>query len=222
MDVVTRSRVRRVLVLLGAAVLVLMVSVPAAFGQEVTGGCSATINGRTPDTLDIKHPLVVAKGDTVVLTGQVPAVAGTGPILSETRITVEVGGDIPVATAGGDGPFWGGTVEIPDVLTSLAPGVYKVKGTATSSGWVCTGSGYIKIEGGPVTAAMGVGLAVGAAGLVATVGARRTKQTQVFQQGQTPAAVDTKAQLAADAATFGLFLLLVLLVGFLDPSWVVF
>ena len=161
--------------LMTAAVTVLLFAllIPAALAQEVTGGCSATVNGRTPDTLDIKHPLVVAEGDTVDLTGQVPAAAGAGTILSETRISVEVVGDVPVASASGDGPLWGGTVEIPDVLTKLAPGVYRVKGTAEGSGWVCTGSGYIKIEGGPATVAMGIGVVAAGAGLVAAVGSRR-------------------------------------------------
>lgn len=205
---------------LAAALLVVLV--PAALAQGVTGGCSATVNGQTPDTLDIKHPLLVAEGDTVTLTGQVPAAAGSGTTVSETRIYVEVVGDVPVATAEGDGPFWGGTVEIPDVLTKLAPGVYRVKGTAEGSGWICTGSAYIKVEGGPITAATGIGAVAAAAGVAAAVGSRRTKETQIFQQGDgVPATPDTKAQLTADLATLGLFLLLVVLLGFVDPSWVV-
>lgn len=218
----TGKRLVRVLALSGVTVILLALAIPTALAQEVTGGCRATVNGRTPDSLDIKHPLVVAEGDTVDLTGEVPAAAATGTVQSETRITVEVVGDIPVATTSGDGPFWGGTVEIPDVLTKLAPGVYKVKGTAEGSGWVCTGSGYIKVEGGPATVAMGIGAVTAVGGLVAAAGSRRTKHTQIFQQGQGPAgAIDTKAQVAADLAVLGVFLLLVVLLGFIDPSWVV-
>jgi hypothetical protein len=215
---------RRVLISLVGAVVVLMMLVPPALAQEVTGGCSATVNGQSLDTLDIKHPLIVAKGDVVALTGSVPASAGSGSITSETRIYVEVVGDIPVATEPGTGPFWGGTVEIPEVLTSLAPGVYKVKGTAEGSGWLCTGSAYIKIEGGPLTAATAVGAVAAAAGTAAAIRAVKPKKGQVFYEGGpggegvTP---ETSTRWAADLVTFGLFALLVALMGFIGPSWVV-
>ena len=215
---------KRPLILSGAFLLTMLVMIPAVLAQEVTGGCSATVNGRTLDTLDIKHPLVVAKGDTVALTGQVPNAAGGGNVSSETRIFVEVVGDVPVATEPGDGPFWGGTVEVPDVLTSLAPGVYKVKGTAEGSGWLCTGSAYIKIEGGPVTAAAAIGVVAAGAGTAAAIGASRSKETQVFHQAGETAAPrpDTGARYTTDVVTFGLFILLAFLVGFVGPSWVVF
>lgn len=216
---------RRVLISLVGAVVVLTMMIPAALAQEVTGGCSATVNGRTIDSLDIKHPLIVAKGDVVTLTGAVPASAGSGNITSETRIYVEVVGDIPVATEPGTGSFWGGTVEIPDVLTSLAPGVYKVKGTAEGSGWLCTGSAYIKIEGGPLTAAAAVGGVAAAAGIVTAIRAVKPKKGQVFYEGGPPGGEgvtpETSTRWAADVVTFGLFALLVALVGFIGPSWVV-
>jgi hypothetical protein len=216
---------RRVLILLAGAVVMLMMLIPPALAQEVTGGCSATINGQTLDTLDIKHPLVIAKGDVVVLTGAVPAAAGTGNITSETSIYVEVVGDIPVATEPGSGPFWGGTVEIPEVLTSLAPGVYKVKGTAEGSGWVCNGSAYVKIEGGPLTAAAAVGAVAAVAGVAGAIRAVKPKKGQVFYEGDSPgaeaASPETSTRWVADVVTFGLFALLVALVGLLGPSWVV-
>ena len=123
------------IVLFGLAVVL---AAPAALAQGIEGNCSATVNQRTLDTLDIKHPLIVEKGDSVALTGAIPPGAEPGP--SQTKIYVEVGADIPVANEPGDGSSWGGTVTVPEVLTSLAPGVYKVKGTATGSGWLCSGS----------------------------------------------------------------------------------
>ncbi len=210
--------------MLGAVALLVAVAVPAAFAQGVEGGCSATVNGQTLDTLDIKHPLVVARGDILALTGTVPAAAGTGTIYSETKIYVEVVGDVPVAEQTGDGPVWGDWVELPEVLASLAPGVYKVKGTATGDGWVCTGSAYIKIEGGPLTAAAAVGAVSVVAGGIAAVGAVRPKQTQVFHEGGAPGGggtADAPTRMAADVVTLGLFAALVALVGFLGPSWVV-
>ena len=215
---------KRMLILLAVAAVGLGVLVPAALAQEVTGGCTATVNGQSVDTLDIKHPLIVAKGDILALTGSVPASAGTGTIYSETKIYVEVVGDVPVAEQTGDGVIWGDWVEVPDVLTQLAPGVYKVKGTAEGSGWVCTGSAYIKIEGGPLTAATAVGAVAAVAGAAAAVGAFKPKRGEVFHEGgpsgSGDATPETSTRLVADVVTLGLFGLLVALVGFVGPSWV--
>lgn len=215
----------RALLPMAIVTVVLIGLVPMASAQEVTGGCSATVNGQTLDSLDIKHPLVVAKGDILALTGSVPASAGTGTVNSETKIYVEVVGDVPVAEQTGDGVIWGDWVEVPEVLSSLAPGVYKVKGTATGNGWVCNGSAYIKIEGGPLTAATAVGAVAAAVGGIGAVTAARPKQGQVFHEGGPPGgpggASESPARWAADLATLGLFGLLVFLMGFIGPSWVV-
>lgn len=215
----------RALIPLAIVAMVLIALVPMASAQEVTGGCSATVNGQTLDTLDIKHPLVVAKGDILALTGSVPASAGTGTIYSETKIYVEVVGDLPVAEQTGDGVVWGDWVEVPEVLSSLAPGVYRVKGTATGDGWVCNGSAYIKIEGGPLTAATAVGAVAAAVGGIGAVTAARPKKGQVFSEGGPPGgaggAAESPARWTADLATLGLFGLLVFLMGFIGPSWVV-
>jgi hypothetical protein len=215
---------RRAIIGSAVGMLLLVGSIPAASAQEITGGCSATVNGRSVDTLTLKRPLVVAEGDTVALTGSIPAGAAEGA--SETRIVVEVIGDVPVATEVGNGAIWGGAAEIPDVLTSLAPGVYKVKGTAEGSGWICTGSAYIKIEGGPMTAATAIGAIAAVAGIASAVAARRPKRGQVFSDGapgngSTAAIPETGARWTVDLVTVGLFGLLVALVGFVGPSWVI-
>jgi hypothetical protein len=219
-----RIALKRALLPLAVVALVVIGLVPTALAQEVTGGCSATVNGQTLDALDIKHPLVVAKGDILALTGSVPASAGTGTISSETKIFVEVVGDVPVAEQTGNGVTWGDWVEVPDVLASLAPGVYKVKGTATGAGWICTGSAYIKIEGGPLTAAAAIGAVSAIAGAVAAVSAIKPKKGQVFHEGtggEGGATAETPTRLLADGVTLGLFAMLIVLVGLLGPSWVV-
>ncbi len=213
---------RRLIVAASVVLTVVAGTVAVAAAQEVTGGCRATINGQTPDTLTRTNPLVVAKGDTVALVGTVPASAGSGDVPSQTDIYVEVVGDIPVASEPGNGPSWGGTVTVPNVITQLAPGVYKVKGTATGEGWVCTGSAYVKVEGGPFTAAAGLGVLIGLSGAVTAVRSRSPKRGQVFADGTAveTASPETGSRATADAITVGLFALLVGLVGLLGPSWV--
>jgi hypothetical protein len=213
---------RRLLFIGAVALAVVAGTVAVASAQEVTGGCRVTINGQTPDTLTRTNPLVVAKGDTVDLVGTVPASAGSGNVPSQTDIYVEVVGDIPVASEPGTGTTWGGTVTVPNVITQLAPGIYKVKGTATGEGWVCTGSAYVKVEGGPFTAAAGLGVLVGAAGAATVIGSARPKRGQVFADGTAVegASPETGTRAVADAVTWGLFAALVGLVGFVGPSWV--
>ena len=155
--------------------------------------------------------------------GTVPASAGSGDVPSQTDIYVEVVGDIPVASETGNGPSWGGTVTVPNVITQLAPGVYKVKGTATGEGWLCTGSAYVKVEGGPFTVAAGLGALVVASGAATVIRARRPKQGQVFAEataGESGTSPETASRATADFVTVGLFALLVALVGFIGPSWV--
>lgn len=220
MSVFRRFMMVAILVVTGIAA-----TAAVAGAQGVTGGCRATVNGQTLDTLTRKTPLVVAKGDTVDLVGTVPAGAGDGAVSSQTDIYVEVIGDIPVASETGSGPSWGGTVTVPNVITQLAPGVYKVKGTATGDGWVCDGSAYVKVEGGPLTVATAIGMVLTAAGAMTVVRSRQPKKGQVFDQaaGDTSAGAtrETGTGVAADAITIGLLALLVALVGSLGPSWVV-
>jgi hypothetical protein len=201
---------------------------PAAGAQEISGECTATVNGQSVTSLTRLNPVVVSKGDTVALVGTAPPSAGSGRETSETRIVVEVVGDIPVATEIGNGPSWGGSVQVPSVITRLAPGIYKVKGTAQGPDWICTGSAYVKVEGGPWTLATGIGVVLVGSGMAAAAGARRSKKGPVFRDapdaatrggGDAPA-LEPNAGLIADAATLGIFAALVALIGYLGPSWV--
>jgi hypothetical protein len=134
----------------------------AAHAQGVEGdGCSATVNGADPSTLTEDDPLKVDKDDTVDLVGTAPS-GGR----NETEVFVIVAGvRVPVSDSEGSGSEWGDTVDIPSVITDLAPGTYRVEADASGSGWSCEGSGYVEVDGGPFTAAMavGAGLFVGGA-----------------------------------------------------------
>lgn len=219
---------RRLLVPPAVFAILVLGLLPAAGAQEITGGCTATVNGQSVTSLTRLNPLVVVKGDTVALVGSVPASAGSGRVASETRISVEVVGDIPIATEVGNGTSWGGSVVVPGIITRLAPGTYKVKGTAAGTGWLCTGSAYVKVEGGPLTVATGIGVVLLGSGVAAAAGARRAKSGLVFRDARDAAirggadapTLERNAGLIADAATLGVFALLVALIGYLGPSWV--
>ena len=216
-------RARRRIVIVPVVILAAMAAMTAvASAQGVTGGCRATVNGQTLDTLTMTNPLVVSKGDTVDLVGTIPASADEGS--SQTDIYVEVVGEIPVASEIGSGSSWGGTVTVPNIITQLAPGVYKVKGTARGDGWVCDGSAYVKIEGGPLTAATAVGALIAASGVMTAVRSRNPKKGQVFDHapGEATGGGGTQAgvRAVADVVTIGVLAMLVVLVGSVGPSWV--
>ena len=162
--------VRRMLILVGAVSTILLSFTAVAGAQGITGGCTATVNGRSPESMTEDNPLVVSKDEQVSLSGQVPpSVAPAGKqIRSTTDVYVDIFGfPVKIRTATGKGATWGGNVELPKMVRDLATGVYRVSGDATGSpgGWKCSGSAYIKLEGNALTKpATYVGAGVGLAG----------------------------------------------------------
>lgn len=154
----------RVLVLAGAMVLVLapmtLGSGPA--GAQVTGGCSATIDGQDVGAArSARSAIEVDADDSVELVGTAP-----GPITGyEVALTFG-----PVTIPAGDGTVddqdttYRKTVEVSDYAT-YGVGLYRIEGRTT--GTECTTWAYVKVTGkNPLTTvagAVGATLAVGGA-----------------------------------------------------------
>lgn len=178
-------RVRKVL---GAAVLGAVLGfllTGGALAQSLGGGCSATVNGKSPTQLTKDAPLVVAKGDNVVVAGNAPPGASSGR--STTRVKVETPFWLPDISFGpykGKGTSWGGTVKVPDIVFTLGSGIYKVNGTGRGTGWTCTGSAYMQIgDTSAAEAALGGAAALGGGALA--VSGRKPKGGKV-QDGDDP------------------------------------
>lgn len=162
----------------------LLIVTAVALAQGVNGGCTATVNGRDPATLTRDAPVVVQKGGTVRVRGAVPPAIQSLPedqVQSNTTITVSiVEGVAEVGSSDhpGQGHAWGGTANV-DEYVGGPVGLYFVEATAVGSpNWVCTASGYVKLEGNPLSepigqAATGVGLLGGAGALASTFSKRR-------------------------------------------------
>jgi hypothetical protein len=167
-------RLRRTLALSGAVALLAVLALPA-FGQSLAGGCTATVNGRSPASMTKSDPLLVDADTPITVSG---AVAPAGLALPANQATSELnvylytfGFPVPVDNRNETGHSWGGTVEVPSWLTSLASGLYKVEAEATGNpGWTCKADGYVKLGDSGLTAAA----AVGAVGVVAGAGAAAT------------------------------------------------
>ncbi len=209
----------RVLRLFLGAGLILVGFAVQVQAQEITGGCTATINGRAPASLTKKDPLLVRKDESVSLSGQVPAsVAPAGSsIRSTTDVYVSVlGVPVKIRTATGKGPGWGGNAELPEFVRNLAVGVYKVSGKATGSpdGWSCSGSGYIELDGNPLTKpAVYAGAGFAAAGAALVARGRRPKRQQNPGTILVDLIKDLRKEFQADAFALAFFLIVILLMG---------
>jgi putative component of membrane protein insertase Oxa1/YidC/SpoIIIJ protein YidD len=142
--------------------LVVVLTAATAQAVGVSGGCTATINGKQPSSLTKDDPLEVHKGETVSVTGTAPA--GTPKTdANNTHIDVAViDGVFAVSSSDhpGHGPNWGGTQNVDDYL-KYGVGLYHVTGVAEgSSGWHCEGDGYVELkDGSPLTKPIGAGAA---------------------------------------------------------------
>jgi hypothetical protein len=165
------SRAVRFSIVLSLIGCLSFIAAGVASAQEVEGGCEASVNARAPSTLTEEDPLVLEGERTVRVRGQAPASAQAGA--TETVVNVMLfGGGIPLETIEGEGTRWGGIAEVPGFLETLAPGIYRVEAEGSGPGWECTASGYIELEGGPLSVATGVGAVLGGLGIAMTLGAR--------------------------------------------------
>src|SRR4051794_29308507 len=67
-----RNSLATALVAVSFAALAVIVGTQIAYAQSLSGGCTATINGKDPTGLTKSDPLVVHKGEEVAVKGTVP------------------------------------------------------------------------------------------------------------------------------------------------------
>ncbi len=196
--------------------LIVIAATSLAAAQSLSGGCTAVVNGQLPPSLTRSHPLLVHEGDGVQVKGVVPPSAETIPedeMKSNTIITVSIiegVGEVSSSGHPGTGYTWGGRVDV-DKYLKYGVGLYRVEGTASGTGgWNCAASGYVKLDGNPLSKPIGQGAAgvtaLGAAGaLLAARGKKKNVPTAqdvmndfsrdvdalAGQQPSSPDAIDT-------------------------------
>lgn len=128
-------------------------------------------------------PLTVSGGESVRVKGTVPPSAAALPedeIESTTIITIS-GIEGLVGFSGeahpGTGPSWGDSVNV-DRYLRWGVGMYLVEGKSSGTpGWNCSGKGYVRLEGNPLSKPIGQGAAaaavVGGVGTVLSARPRR-------------------------------------------------
>jgi uncharacterized protein len=156
-----------------------------ASAQSITGGCSASVNGRDPASMTSSDPLVVSEGETVSVEGSAPSGSG-----GESVTTVTVSGIEGVVGFSGEshaasGEAWGGQVNVDDYL-KWGTGLYLVEADATGSGWSCSASGYVKLDGNPLTKPIGLVAAgftlVGGVGAALSARPKRAPSAEQIKQ----------------------------------------
>jgi hypothetical protein len=161
-------RITVALCLIGAALLTVA---GTASAQEIEGGCNADVNGRAPSSMTEEDPLLLDREKTVRARGQAPASAQSGDTQTDIHVVV-FGLAVPVESTDGEGTRWGGAAEVPGYLKTLAPGIYRVEADGSGPGWGCTASGYVELEGGPLSVATGVGAVLAGLGIAMSLGSR--------------------------------------------------
>jgi len=195
--------------ILAASGLLVFAWTAIAFAQGVTGGCSANINGVDPATMTRKDPLLVSEGQVVSVQGTVPPDVQSLPrnqVQSNTTITVSIVegvADVSSESHPGEGYSWGGQVNVDDYLR-WGVGLYKVEGVAAGTpDWSCTGSGYIKLDGNPLSkpagqAAAGVALVGVVGALASTLPKRKNAEVMESSADLRPTAQDVKEDFGKD------------------------
>ncbi len=152
-----------------------LVLLSAIASADVTGPCTATMNGVDVNTIDSPDSALEVPYDGTIaidvrssgqITGHVVTLAPMGGV----AITVDEGTD--------QGTGWSGTVEVSDYAT-YGVGIYQVTAEATGPG-ACSGTAFVKVTGkNPLTTvagAVGAGLTVaGGAGVAASAMSARKK-----------------------------------------------
>ena len=179
------ARPRRILVLAGAAVLLLLaIAAPARAadppaGAAITGPCTLTAmstgeSSKVPDTLtgpatsDQNNPFDVDRKGSVTWTGTGPAITTGTYQLTIYGLPVWSGDiDNPGAKTSADG-----TLDLGDVLPIDVVGLIEVGGSVSGTGGSCSGSAWVRIGGDPLTSIPGlVGIGLGVLGLVGVLSA---------------------------------------------------
>lgn len=158
---------RKVLVVAAVAAAALVAVLFAAPAQaEISGPCSATINGES-----VADHSTGATGDPIKVKrhSQVPVSMSSAKEISHLRVQIQFAGfgwtvhDEPTT-----GTSWSKDVNV-DKYAKYGVGLYKVSGSSSGSGLSCSGAALVKVEGNPLaTVAGGVALGltvVGALGL---------------------------------------------------------
>jgi hypothetical protein len=180
-------RTLSVVLLAGGAMV--LVTASAAMSEPISGGCTGTVNGRDATTLTKSDPLSVEEGELIAVEGNVPAEFANQNPNSYTTVKIEILADVGGVTTDehqSTGTVYQSESIDADDYLEYGAGLYRVEVTNRGPGWICTYTGYVKMDTNPLTTPIGLGsaaaVAIGGIGVVVAKGTTRTPRRDWFDR----------------------------------------
>jgi len=150
-----------------AALAALTIAAPSAYAS-ISGPCEASINGESVGGLSTG---ATSKAIEVEKDSQIPVTMSAASEIDHLKIQLEFAGIRWTAhDEATSGTSWAKTVDVA-TYAKYGVGVYKVIGTSSGASVNCTGEALVKVNGNPLTTAVGAGAAAvtiaGVAGVAA-------------------------------------------------------
>jgi hypothetical protein len=181
--------------------LPLVFAASPADADEITGGCTGTVNGQDATLLTSDDPLVVHEGEQLAVTGNIPAqFAPANPVSSTTVKISTVDGIFGItsdAHASTGAIYSTDNVNVDDYFNA-GVGLYRVDVVNSGPGWRCAYTGYIELDGDPLSKP--AGLVALAAVVIGAVGVMVTKGRKPKEPGWIDAKLNTTDQIAREEA----------------------
>jgi hypothetical protein len=193
--------VRRGTLALVCALLPFVATAGPASADEITGGCSGTVNGKDGALLTKDDPLVVREGAQVEITGTVPAQFAAQNPTSNTTVKVSlVDGliDLTSDEQESTGPTYSADDVNVDDYFNVGVGLYRVDVANSGIGWHCQYTAYVQLEGDTLSGPAGL-IALGAI-VVGAVGALLAKGRKPKEPGWIDAGLGTADQIEREEA----------------------
>jgi hypothetical protein len=180
--------------------LPLVFTVSPADADEITGGCTGTVNNQDATVLTRDDPLVVREGEQLTVAGNIPAqFAPANPVSSTTVKISIVDGVFGITTDAHEttGPAYSDSVSMDDYFNA-GVGLYRVDVVNSGTGWRCEYTAYIQLDGDPLSKP--AGLVALAAVIIGVVGVMVTKGRKPKEPGWIDAELNTANQIAREEA----------------------
>ncbi|MEX1008436.1 MAG: hypothetical protein WD271_11390 [Acidimicrobiia bacterium] len=195
------ARAARCALALVSVLLPLVFTPSPAVADEITGGCTGTANGKDATLLTRDDPLVVHEGEQLTVSGNIPTefAAANPPSTTTVKVSV-VDGLFGISTDAHESTgatYSADTVELDDYF-NVGVGLYRVDVVNSGLGWRCEYTGYIKLDGDPLSKP--AGLVALAAVVIGAVGVMFTKGRKPKEPGWVDAELNTADQIEREEA----------------------
>lgn len=181
--------------------LPLALSASSARANEITGGCTGTVNGKDATLLTKDDPLVVHEGEQLAVSGNIPAEFAAANPPSSTTVKVSViDGIFDISTDAQESTGAAYTAESVNVddYFNVGVGLYRVDVVNTGLTWRCEYTGYIKLGGDPLSKP--AGLVALAAVVIGAIGVMFSKGRKPREPGWIDTELNTAEQIEREEA----------------------